>query len=65
MLFRSEGSLAFGQTEKEVSIIQDINIHTFEAIMRAQDLGGYAPLSDAELFEMEYWELEQAKLKKA
>ncbi|OIP95347.1 MAG: oxidoreductase [Thiomicrospira sp. CG2_30_44_34] len=64
-IIQGEGSLAFGQTEKEVSIIQDINIHTFEAIMRAQDLGGYAPLSDAELFEMEYWELEQAKLKKA
>lgn len=64
-IIQGEGSLAFGKTEKEVSIIQDINNHTFEAILRAQDLGGYAPLSDAELFEMEYWELEQAKLKKA
>lgn len=64
-IIKGEGSLAFGQTEKEVSIIQDINNHTFEAILRAQALGGYAPLSDGELFEMEYWELEQAKLKKA
>lgn len=63
-IIQGEGSLAFGKTEKEVSIIQDINNHTFEAILRAQDLGGYVPLSDAELFEMEYWELEQAKLNK-
>ncbi|PLA74614.1 oxidoreductase [Hydrogenovibrio sp. SC-1] len=65
VIIQGEGSLAFGKTEKEVSIIQDINNHTFEAILRAQDLGGYVPLSDAELFEMEYWELEQAKLKKS
>lgn len=64
-IIKGESSLALGQTEKEVSIIQDINNHTFEAILRAQDLDGYAPLSDAELFEMEYWELEQAKLQKA
>lgn len=63
-VIKGVGSVAFGQSEKEVEIIQDINNHTFEAILRAQDLGGYRPLSEAELFEMEYWELEQAKLKK-
>ncbi|MPQ76657.1 class II aldolase/adducin family protein [Hydrogenovibrio sp. JE_KL2] len=64
-VIKGVGSVAFGKSEKEVEIIQDINDHTFEAILRAQDLGGYQPLSDAELFEMEYWELEQAKLKKS
>lgn len=58
------GTVAFGKSDKEAKIISDINDHTFEAILRAQDLGGYQPLGDAELFEMEYWELEQAKLKK-
>lgn len=64
-VIKGVGSVAFGKSEKEVEIIQDINDHTFEAILRAQDLGGYQPLSDAELFEMEYWALEQAKLKKS
>lgn len=64
VVIKGVGSVALGQSEKEVQIIQDINNHTFEAILQAQDLGGYAPLSDAELFEMEYWTLEQAKLKK-
>lgn len=63
-IIKGVGSVAFGQSEKEVQVIEDINNHTFEAILRAQDLGGYAPLSEAELFEMEYWSLEQAKLKK-
>lgn len=64
-IIKGVGSIAFGQSEKEVQIIQDLNDHTFEAVLRAQAFGGYKPLKDAELFEMEYWELEQAKLKKA
>lgn len=63
-VIKDVGSVAFGQSEKEVQIIQDLNDHTFEAVLRAQAFGGYKPLKDAELFEMEYWELEQAKLKK-
>ena len=64
-VIKEVGSIAFGKSEKEVQIIQDINDHTFEAVLRAQAFGGYKPLSAGELFEMEYWELEQAKLKKS
>jgi rhamnose utilization protein RhaD (predicted bifunctional aldolase and dehydrogenase) len=32
-------------------------------MLRAEQLGGYVSLSEAESFAMEYWELEQAKLR--
>ena len=35
------------------------------AIQWAEQLGGWRPLGETELFEVEYWELEQAKLKGA
>jgi len=58
------GTVSFGKNEKEAKIIDDIITHTMEAVLRADKLGGYESISEAESFEMEYWELEQAKLKK-
>jgi rhamnose utilization protein RhaD (predicted bifunctional aldolase and dehydrogenase)/enoyl-[acyl-carrier-protein] reductase (NADH) len=60
-----EGSLSFGKNVKEANIIKDINEHTFEAILKAEKLGGYKALSSSKIFEVEYWSLEQAKLKKS
>jgi len=58
------GTLSFGKNEKEASIIEDINNHTMVAVLRADMLGGYQSISLSDCFDMEYWELEQAKLKK-
>ncbi len=58
------GSLFFGPTVKHIDIIHDLAVHTQKAIYQAEKLGGWKPLGKAELFEMEYWSLEQAKLKK-
>ncbi|MCW9026915.1 MAG: bifunctional aldolase/short-chain dehydrogenase, partial [Thiovulaceae bacterium] len=63
-ILKNNGALSFGQNAKEANIIKDINEHTYEAILKAQKLGGYKALSAANIFEVEYWELEQAKLKK-
>ena len=44
-------------------IAADIYHHTIPVLERAEDhLGGYVALPAADLFDMEYWELEQAKL---
>ncbi len=59
------GSVFFGPSVKHTRIIRDIAVHTQRAIYRAEQLGGWQPLPAAKLFEMEYWSLEQAKLKKA
>ncbi len=59
------GSLSFGPTVKHIRIIEDITRHTKKAIYQAEQLGGWQALGKKELFEVEYWSLEQAKLKKA
>ncbi|MFM7190496.1 MAG: bifunctional aldolase/short-chain dehydrogenase, partial [Microcystaceae cyanobacterium] len=57
------GLCTVGKTTKEAAIAADIYQHTMDIIERATLLGGYRALDEADLFTMEYWELEQAKLK--
>ncbi|NOR57025.1 MAG: SDR family oxidoreductase, partial [Sulfurimonas sp.] len=64
-ILKNNGTLSFGKNAKEANIIKDINEHTYEAILKAEKLGAYKALSAAKIFEVEYWELEQAKLKKS
>lgn len=59
------GTLSFGPAPKQLRIIEDIARHTQKAIYQAQQLGSWQALGHEDLFEMEYWSLEQAKLKKA
>jgi NAD(P)-dependent dehydrogenase (short-subunit alcohol dehydrogenase family) len=54
-----------GRSAKEAAIARDLYTHTIEVISRAEKLRGYRALSEAELFEFEYWDLEQAKLRRA
>ena len=58
------GVVSFGKSQKEADVINDIVSHTMMAVLRADKLGGYKSISHKDSFEMEYWELEQAKLKK-
>src|SRR3989338_6015643 len=60
-----QGLVAFGRSRAEADIVSDIVDHTVEAIQWAQGMGGWKVLSEQDIFEMEYWELEQAKLAKA
>jgi rhamnose utilization protein RhaD (predicted bifunctional aldolase and dehydrogenase)/NAD(P)-dependent dehydrogenase (short-subunit alcohol dehydrogenase family) len=60
------GMLAIGGTATDARIAADIYHHTIPVITRAEDhLGGYVALSPHHLFDMEYWDLEQAKLRLA
>ena len=58
------GMICIGNTSKDAAIVGDIYQHTMEVILRATALGGYKALSSNDLFDMEYWDLEQAKLRK-
>jgi rhamnose utilization protein RhaD (predicted bifunctional aldolase and dehydrogenase)/NAD(P)-dependent dehydrogenase (short-subunit alcohol dehydrogenase family) len=58
------GCLSFGRSKKEADIVADIKDHTLPAIRSAERLGGWQALPEKVIFQMEYWELEQAKLKK-
>ena len=59
------GILAAGPTAREAAIAADIAEHTLRAKATADALGRYQGLPDEDLFAMEYWSLEQAKLGKA
>jgi len=59
------GVCAIGKTLGEARIALDIYEHTIDVMTDAADIGAYAPVGAADLFDVEYWSLEQAKLKKA
>ena len=60
-----QGLVTFGRSRAEADIVSDIVDHTVQAIQWAEGMGGWKVLSEKDIFEMEYWELEQAKLAKA
>jgi len=64
IVIKDFGIISFAKTQKEADIINDIVHHTIKAVLQADMLGGYKSISIKESFDMEYWELEQAKLKK-
>ena len=57
------GAISIGKDKKEAKIISQIVSHTMMAVLRADELGGYESIDLKKSFDMEYWELEQAKLK--
>ncbi len=63
-IVKEKGIIVFAADEKERKIIGDIVSHTARAICLAQEMGGWKSLDYSQLHRMEYWELEQAKLKK-
>jgi rhamnose utilization protein RhaD (predicted bifunctional aldolase and dehydrogenase)/NAD(P)-dependent dehydrogenase (short-subunit alcohol dehydrogenase family) len=58
------GLAAAGKTAKDAAIAAEIYDHTIDVILRAEALGGFRALPAKDLFDVEYWDLEQAKLKK-
>lgn len=65
VVWKGHGVVSLGRNDREVGIVSDIKDHTMRAIRSAELLGGWKALGNREIFEVEYWELEQAKLKKA
>jgi rhamnose utilization protein RhaD (predicted bifunctional aldolase and dehydrogenase)/NAD(P)-dependent dehydrogenase (short-subunit alcohol dehydrogenase family) len=65
LLVAGLGLLTIGKTVKETKIAADIYQHTIDIIHKSFSVGDYAPLKSDDLFDMEYWSLEQAKLGKS
>ncbi len=59
------GFASVGRSAKDAAIIEDLYDHTVEVILRAEKLGGWSAVSARDIFEIEYWDLEQAKLRKS
>lgn len=63
VIFDSEfGMLTAGPDVASADAAGDIYLQTIEVIRDATALGGYVTLSHDDFFDVEYWELEQAKL---
>ena len=58
------GMSCVGRTAAEARIAEDIYRHTMKVIVDATAIGGYRPIALPDLFDIEYWELEQAKLRR-
>lgn len=58
------GLCSVGRSAKDASIVAEIYEHTMDIIARATALGGFRALPAHDIFEVEYWDLEQAKLRK-
>jgi rhamnose utilization protein RhaD (predicted bifunctional aldolase and dehydrogenase)/NAD(P)-dependent dehydrogenase (short-subunit alcohol dehydrogenase family) len=57
------GAACIGKAEADAAIVGDVYAHTARVILSATAIGKYEPVSLADLFDVEYWSLEQAKLK--
>ena len=59
------GFAAAGRDAREAAIIEDIYAQSIDVFLRAEALGGWRAVGEDHLFDIEYWELEQAKLRRA
>ncbi|MDH5526618.1 MAG: bifunctional aldolase/short-chain dehydrogenase [Nitrospirota bacterium] len=65
LLIPGLGMISTGGSVKDAGIVADIYRHTIDVFEWAASHGEYSVLSPQDLFNMEYWDLEQAKLKKS
>jgi rhamnose utilization protein RhaD (predicted bifunctional aldolase and dehydrogenase)/NAD(P)-dependent dehydrogenase (short-subunit alcohol dehydrogenase family) len=59
------GIATAGRSARDAAIAFDIYAHTMDIVERATALGGWNALPPKDLFDVEYWDLEQAKLRAA
>ena len=59
----NNGMVYLSGNVRTLNVVENITKHTIKAIQLGEALGGWQALPRNDLFEIEYWELEQAKLK--
>ncbi len=58
------GLIGLGASAKDAAIAADIAENTIEVVSDAESQSQYQSISEADMFDVEYWSLEQAKLGK-
>ncbi|WP_157973647.1 class II aldolase/adducin family protein [Tropicimonas sp. IMCC34043] len=64
-IIRGLGVIGIGKSAREAGINADLAEQNLRVVRSAERLGQYQPIPRAEQFLIEYWELEQAKLRPA
>ena len=59
------GLCTVGHSVQDAFIVRDIYQHSIDTVVRATQLERYQALPAQDYFDVEYWDLEQAKLRKA
>ena len=62
LLPRAGALIGVGDSPKAARVAAELYEHTLEVITAAETVGTYQALPESDLFDMEYWSLEQAKL---
>ena len=62
---RGVGVIGVGQTGREARVVTDLAQQNIRVMLDGAVAGGFEPIGVEDLFDMEYWSLEQAKLGKA
>jgi rhamnose utilization protein RhaD (predicted bifunctional aldolase and dehydrogenase)/NAD(P)-dependent dehydrogenase (short-subunit alcohol dehydrogenase family) len=63
-MFKTGHVRSFGSNLKSSTISRDVTEATLDALQRGRDLGQWQGLTQTDLRDLEYWELEQDKLRK-
>ena len=59
------GMLTAGGRAADAAVAADVYRHTMDVVTMCEDrLEGWRPLAEGDLFDVEYWDLEQAKLRR-
>ena len=64
VLVRGRGLYGVDASQSAAATVADLMVQTTRAVMASEALGTFRPIAEADLFDMEYWTLEQAKLQK-
>jgi rhamnulose-1-phosphate aldolase/alcohol dehydrogenase len=65
VLVPGHGLFGVGKSAKEAAMVADIAETWIETVTAAESIGRFSSLDETQQFEMEYWSLEQAKLRAA
>ena len=58
------GLFGLGKTLRDARVNADIAMGSAEAVLQAESIGCFESISEEEVFGIEYWDMEQAKVKK-
>lgn len=64
-VWQDKGMVYLAPSSKRLGVVADIIEHTRKAIQWGEHLGAWTALPKQDQFDLEYWELEQAKLKRS
>ena len=65
ILVRGLGLFGLGNSAKAAAVAADLAETTARVVTAAESIGRFESISEADIFDIEYWSLEQAKLGKA